>query len=217
MAVSKCAWDMIVNPSYLILYEGLAYPVQTAYSVNTWTLWVDLPQEKPRGWPDDAMIVSHQGKPWRSGAAFAYWWYHEVGDPLLALGVISKAQRGIQNLKRYAISRLLGLGLDVETIRSITGHRTPAVILRYARTNEERQRTAINALAASMLQNGSTPVAPKTPPQSHRPVGHRDNNRSAIPSPAQEHPATVQRSAQEGHAKHLSRRLAARSGGAGSG
>lgn len=107
--------------------------------------------------PSDPLIISHQGKPWRSGAAFAYWWYHEVGDPLLALGVISRAQRGIQNLKRYAISRLLGLGLDVETIRSITGHRTPAVILRYARTNEERQRTAISALATSMAQNGSPP------------------------------------------------------------
>jgi hypothetical protein len=56
MASPRVAWDFIVAPSYLVLFEGLAYPVQIAYSLNVWTLWVDLPQEKPRGWPDDAQI-----------------------------------------------------------------------------------------------------------------------------------------------------------------
>ena len=56
MVMPRCHWDLITAPNYLVLFEGLAYPVQTAYSVNVWTLWVDLPQDKPRGWPDDAMI-----------------------------------------------------------------------------------------------------------------------------------------------------------------
>ena len=48
--------------------------------------------------------------------------------------------------KRRAITRLLAAGQDPATIASITGHRTPAVILTYARTNEERQQSAIAAI-----------------------------------------------------------------------
>lgn len=109
----------------------------------------------------DPLFVGHLGRAWASGKAFGAWWYHEVADPALARGEIAKAQRGVQNLKRYAISRFLGLGLDVETIASITGHRTKTVLLRYARTNEHRQRAAIGALAAAKAGNGGTPVAPK--------------------------------------------------------
>jgi integrase len=57
---------------------------------------------------------------------------------------------GVYALKRYAISRMLGLGLDPRTIASITGHRTVSLILdRYARTHEDRQRAALAALAAA--------------------------------------------------------------------
>lgn len=53
MTVFKASWDLIQAPNYIVLYEGLAYPVQTAYSCGQWTLWVDLPQEKPHNWPKD--------------------------------------------------------------------------------------------------------------------------------------------------------------------
>jgi integrase len=54
---------------------------------------------------------------------------------------------GIYALKRRAISTMLGLGLDPATIASITGHRRPDVLLRhYARTNEDRQEAALDAI-----------------------------------------------------------------------
>lgn len=59
-----------------------------------------------------------------------------------------KAETGIYALKRRAISRMLGLGLDAATVASITGHRRPDVLLRhYARTNEARQVAALAALS----------------------------------------------------------------------
>jgi site-specific recombinase XerD len=53
----------------------------------------------------------------------------------------------IYDLKRLAVSRLFAAGADLATIASITGHRTPAVLLRYARTNEARQQAALQHIA----------------------------------------------------------------------
>lgn len=60
--------------------------------------------------------------------------------------VLTGRTPGIYQLKRRAISRMLAGGLDVATIASITGHRTPAGLLTYARTNEDRQRAALAVL-----------------------------------------------------------------------
>jgi hypothetical protein len=73
MTVFKCSWDMVANPSYLILYEGLAYPVLQAYSMGQWTLWVELPQNKPHGWPADCdapvpdILLEYKGPVLRNG------------------------------------------------------------------------------------------------------------------------------------------------------
>lgn len=60
-----------------------------------------------------------------------------------------KPEPGIYALKRRAISRMLGLGLDAATVASITGHRRADVLLRhYARTNEARQVAALQVLGS---------------------------------------------------------------------
>lgn len=72
MPPNKCQWDMVAIPSYMILYEGLAYPVQASFSVGAWTLWVELPQDKPPGWPEGDykvpdIILEYKGPVLRNG------------------------------------------------------------------------------------------------------------------------------------------------------
>jgi hypothetical protein len=81
------------------------------------------------------------GKPWADGNAYALWWYRRVGAK------IAPDRPGVYELKRYAISRFLSKGLDLITIASITGHRTPAILLRYGRTNQDRQAAALAAIS----------------------------------------------------------------------
>lgn len=81
------------------------------------------------------------GGPWPDGETFSWWWYSAIGLEALP------SHPGIYELKRYAISRMHGK-IDLATMASITGHRTPSVLLKYARTNEERQQTAMTAIAS---------------------------------------------------------------------
>ncbi len=84
---------------------------------------------------DAPLFRNHLGKTWVDGRAFASWFNHTFGF-------------GYYDLKRYAITRMLGAGLDAKTVASITGHRTVSLLLNtYARTNEERQRAALATLA----------------------------------------------------------------------
>jgi integrase len=87
--------------------------------------------------------TGHLARPWRSGAEFATWALHSLGT-------------GILPLRRYAITRLLDhANGDARTVASITGHRTPSLLLNtYARTNEDRQTKLMAALMAN-------PVTPK--------------------------------------------------------
>jgi hypothetical protein len=87
---------------------------------------------------DELLLRDPSGEPWAGGGKASAWFWHQVGE-----GV------GIYQLKSYAISRMLDRKLDLKTIASITGHRTPAVLLRYARTNETRQQRAIRAIAVT--------------------------------------------------------------------
>jgi site-specific recombinase XerD len=69
----------------------------------------------------------------------------------------------IYDLKRLAVSRLFAAGADLATIASITGHRTPAVLLRYARTNEARQQAALQHIARQQTDARRTHDGPPTP------------------------------------------------------
>lgn len=97
------------------------------------------------------LLLRPDGEPWKDGDALAIYWYHQVGEH------VTPGRPGIYHLKRRAITRLLAAGMDPATIASITGHRTPSVILTYARTNEQRQAAAI----AVLEKIGDTPVSPR--------------------------------------------------------
>lgn len=58
----------------------------------------------------------------------------------------------VYDLKRYAISSMLDRGIPPQHIASFTGHRTVAQVLKYARTNEVRQRAAL-ALMGKKLES----------------------------------------------------------------
>jgi len=91
------------------------------------------------------LLIAPTGKPWASGQHASAWFWHFVG-----------AGVGIYQLKSYAISRMLAGGLDLATVASITGHRTPAVLLRYARVNQDRQLAALRVISGDR----ATPVLP---------------------------------------------------------
>ncbi len=109
------------------------------------------------------LLLDPLGKAWTSGAKASAWFWHQVGADT---DEKDKAKRkpaiGIYQLKCYAISLMLERKLDLKTIASITGHRTPAVILRYARTNETRQLAALSALAAHQATDNRAPQVPPT-------------------------------------------------------
>lgn len=114
--------------------------------------------------PNEPLFISHlrgpskagaKGplRPWQSGQEFASFWYKYIGGRVTAPKDENgkpngpPTHPGVYELKRFAISSMLGRGLDAETIASITGHREAKTVLLYARTNEERQRDALAVLA----------------------------------------------------------------------
>jgi hypothetical protein len=104
------------------------------------------------------LLLDPLGKAWTSGAKASAWFWHQVGaDTDERDEDKRKPAVGIYQLKCYAISRMLDLKLDLKTIASLTGHRTPAVLLRYARTNETRQLAALSALATYQVTDKSAP------------------------------------------------------------
>lgn len=56
----------------------------------------------------------------------------------------------IYDLKRYAISTMLNRGIPPHDIAAFTGHRTVSQVLKYSRSNEDRQRMALGALGKSL-------------------------------------------------------------------
>jgi integrase len=95
--------------------------------------------------PLDPLCPTHYNTPghyWPKGESIAWWYRKAIGQQ------IHPQTPGIYQLKRQAITRLLSnLKNDSRTVASITGHRTPSLLLdTYAQTNEERQRTAIATL-----------------------------------------------------------------------
>lgn len=66
----------------------------------------------------------------------------------------------VYDLKRYAISSMLDRGIPPQHIASFTGHRTIAQVLKYARSNEVRQRAAL-ALMGKKQESGRNPMQPR--------------------------------------------------------
>jgi hypothetical protein len=70
----------------------------------------------------------------------------------------------VYDLKRYAISTMLSRGVPPQDVAQFTGHRTISQVLRYARTNEQRQRETLAALGKSLESApevvGGQPAAP---------------------------------------------------------
>lgn len=131
--LGRAAWDGETLTLPIKSGDMHAHPVLPATAARLAAL--------PGGGPP---FLSHLGKAWPSGKDFACWMRHGHGV-------------GVLPLRRYAVTRLLDVCQgDARTVASITGHRTPSLLLNvYARTSETRQRTALAGLAA-----GSTVVAP---------------------------------------------------------
>lgn len=53
----------------------------------------------------------------------------------------------VYDLKRYAITTMLNRGIPAHDVASFTGHRTISQVLKYSRTNEERQALALGKMA----------------------------------------------------------------------
>ncbi len=123
--------------------DRIRHPLATATVAILRPLMADRPLASP-------LLLRTDGKAWESGEALALYWYRQIGEN------VTPDRPGIYHLKRRAITRLLAAGQDPATIASITGHRTPSVILTYARTNEHRQQAAI----AAIEMFGVPPVSP---------------------------------------------------------
>ncbi len=90
---------------------------------------------------DEPLLPSHHGRAWRSGEEFAIWYWPHIGEK-----VVGHERAGCYHLKRFAITRMMD-HVDAATAASITGHRDPATLLRYLRTNESKQEAALAAIA----------------------------------------------------------------------
>lgn len=59
----------------------------------------------------------------------------------------------VYDLKRYAISSMLARGVAPQDVAAFTGHRTISQVLRYSRSNEERQRAALDAISGKSVES----------------------------------------------------------------
>ncbi len=58
----------------------------------------------------------------------------------------------VYDLKRYAISTMLGRGAPAQDVAAFTGHRTISQVLRYSRSNEERQMATLKAISGKPVE-----------------------------------------------------------------
>lgn len=93
--------------------------------------------------PGKPMFLAPNGLPWKDGHSFAGWWYHRIGER------VTPYWPGYYCLKSKAITTLLDLGVSLDDIQKITGHRSKVQLLKYVRTNEVRQALAMEKLEAS--------------------------------------------------------------------
>jgi hypothetical protein len=112
--------------------------------------WFPLPWEGADG---NAPLFPHylEDRPWRIETGRAnemVWWYRNTIAKRLKLGPLA----GIYHLKRYAITRWFRAGCDPATIALFTGHLSLDQVMKYARSNKDRQREALRGLVPT---NGS--------------------------------------------------------------
>lgn len=68
----------------------------------------------------------------------------------------------IYDLKRYAITTMLNRGVPAHDVASFTGHRTVSQVLKYSRTNEERQKAALAAIHGNQMESQPDRTKPHT-------------------------------------------------------
>lgn len=91
--------------------------------------------------PGEPLLLHSEGRPWKSSTSLTSWYYHQIGQ------AVHPHDQGIYALKRWAISRMLAAGLDAVTVASLTGHRTPSLLIDvYSRTHAGRQAAALEVL-----------------------------------------------------------------------
>lgn len=70
----------------------------------------------------------------------------------------------LHSLRHYAVTELIGEGVDPRTVAEVIGHASPGFTLaRYAHATAERQRAAAAVLGRALMPGESTPDATKPP------------------------------------------------------
>lgn len=146
--LTQAAYDPTTNTITLQIKGGdiHRHPILpiTDHRIQTAQKWLSDLLQRPLT-PLDPLCPTHYNTPaqfWPKGESIAWWYRKAIGNQ------IHPKNPGIYQLKRQAITRLLSnLKNDSRTVASITGHRTPSLLLDiYAQTNEDRQRAAIATL-----------------------------------------------------------------------
>lgn len=89
-------------------------------------------------WPEEPLFTDpRSGMAWELQSGISRWCRDHLGAK-------------VYDLKRYAISSMLDRGIPPQHIAAFTGHRTISQVLKYARSNEVRQRAALQKMARSM-------------------------------------------------------------------
>jgi hypothetical protein len=92
--------------------------------------------------PDEPLFLDPRtGKGWLAGGvrcAPTQWWHAHIDG---------RVGKGFYNLKYESVSDKFDAGLTPQEIMDFTGHLSMAQVMEYSRSNEERQRLAIEKLA----------------------------------------------------------------------
>lgn len=104
--------------------------------------------------PDAPLFIGHRGVAWASGKAVSSW---------LVNSVAQAPGQGILDLRRFATTRLMdAAGQDARTVADLQGRRTVSLVHEvYQRSDDQRQRSAIQALPRLPRPSSCPPGAPQ--------------------------------------------------------
>jgi hypothetical protein len=101
--------------------------------------------------PDEPLFLDPRtGKGWLTGGdrrQMSIWW---------RLHIDGRPGKGFYNLKYESVSDKFDAGLTAQEIADFTGHLSLAQVMQYSRSNEDRQRMAIDKLTGRNLGGGSS-------------------------------------------------------------